>query len=557
METFTRKETQDNFVTEKVDIFKNNLLGEYDDNGHYSIAPQIVNELIELKKFKKKSYDNSVFCFGSLLGYGEIAFELTFEKTRDDNNKAIASLYVLEDVDKINGYIQNIIKTKIADFSSDVGDFIDQAYIKFNITDGSDIDDEGKERKSLDDLELEDSYILAKKAYMLLLDKLSDEKMLDAYGKYFTARLTLLTKAENEFSQAVLDVFNSRYELIEDVFLKEKNYKCLNELLDSCIESVSGTKEIFVEQENQFNNLTKEHLDTFVDSINKLNDKIEQKAIDLLDPEDRTKLNQMNASFDNAPRQNTEVTNNENTNEIDDAFENPVYEVEEVSSNQIDEENQNTSNEKSLTMEELMSTMKESYGKTESLDEREEDVISEQNDETIESDISQEFVDSQADFHKSRQNDRVFNITDRLSRLSEDSIKDNSESIEESISEDELVDSRETSEETIDEELPENNIEETVEEPNNFDLEEEPNFDMVEESNFDENKEINFDVPEEINYNENEEFNENIVENNQNNEERVGEEFLGNPKLRKDRFSVLFDYLEKHQEEKDNDEKTM
>ena len=52
---FVRKDTQDNFVTEKMDIIKNNLLGEYDDNGNYYIAPQIVSELIELKKVRKSS----------------------------------------------------------------------------------------------------------------------------------------------------------------------------------------------------------------------------------------------------------------------------------------------------------------------------------------------------------------------------------------------------------------------------------------------------------------------------------------------------------------------
>ena len=50
---FVRKTTQDNFITEKVDIFKNNLLGQYDDDGNYEIAPQIMNELIELKKVRK------------------------------------------------------------------------------------------------------------------------------------------------------------------------------------------------------------------------------------------------------------------------------------------------------------------------------------------------------------------------------------------------------------------------------------------------------------------------------------------------------------------------
>ena len=37
-----RKNTQDNFVTENYDIIKNNLLGDYDDNGNYFISPLIL-----------------------------------------------------------------------------------------------------------------------------------------------------------------------------------------------------------------------------------------------------------------------------------------------------------------------------------------------------------------------------------------------------------------------------------------------------------------------------------------------------------------------------------
>ena len=58
-----------------------------------------------------------------------------------------------------------------------------------------------------------------------MLLKLTEEKLLDAYGKYFTARISALTKLDNEFSRAVLDSFNGQYALIQNIFLKEKNYE--------------------------------------------------------------------------------------------------------------------------------------------------------------------------------------------------------------------------------------------------------------------------------------------------------------------------------------------
>ena len=404
---FVRKTTQDNFITEKVDIFKNNLLGQYDDDGNYEIAPQIMNELIELKKVRKSSYENSMFCVGNLLGFGEISVEIYYDKSRDQNNNATAYLYVLEDVDKINGYLQNTLKTKIAEFSSTDSDFIEETYAKFNVTDETQDDDEGREKKTLDDLELEDSYILAKKAYMLLLGKLSEEKVLDAYGKYFTARLTMLTKLDNEFSNAVLLSFNQKYELIENIYLKEKNYKALNELLDACIEGVSGTKEIYIDQEKNFSDLMKEHLDAFTESVNKLNDKAEQKAIDMLDPDDRKKLNQMNDSLGSNEESKLgenishveEITTSTIESEISESFQNPVlFDVEE--------------------------TQKESYENPENSEDGKdgssivEKILKMQADTQNDDDISKDFVDSNIDFQKMRKSDRLSSINDRLSRLS-------------------------------------------------------------------------------------------------------------------------------------------
>lgn len=402
-EKFVRKTTLDNFITEKVDIFKNNLLGEYDDNGNYEIAPQIMNELIGLKKERKNFYDNSMFCVGNLLGFGEISFEIYYDKSQDQYSNTTVYLYVLEDVDKINGYLQNTIKTKIAEFSSTNSDFIEETYAKFNVTDETQDDDEGREKKTLDDLELEDSYILAKKAYMLLLGKLSEEKVLDAYGKYFTARLTTLTKLDNEFSNAVLQNFNKKYELIENIFLKEKNYKALNELLDSCIENVSGTKEIYIDQEKIFYDLMKEHLDTFTESVNDLNDKAEQKAIDMLDPDDRKKLNQMNdaLSANDEEKVEKEVSQEEEKtsieSEISDSFQNPVL---------IDsEEEQKVQENENIELEQKNVEILEQYMK-----------MQEENNSS--DDISQEFVDKNADFQKMRQSDRLSSITDKLARLS-------------------------------------------------------------------------------------------------------------------------------------------
>ena len=290
-----RKVTQDNFVTEKIDVIQNNLLGSYDDEGNYTIAPQIVEELIELDKVKKTTFGNSIFCVGNLLGYGELVFELLFDSKTHNGKSASATLYLLEDVDKINGYLQNTIKTKLEDFSEDVEDFIEETYDHFNIEleDDDDDDDEGRDRKITDESELEDSFILAKKQFSLLLDKLLSEKFLDEYGKYFTARISTLTKLDNGFCRAVLATFNKQYSMIENLFLQEKNYKMLNELLDKSIEEMSGTKPEFAAEEKAYDNAIKPSLDSFVHNVNKLNERYENKALNMLDKADREKVEEM------------------------------------------------------------------------------------------------------------------------------------------------------------------------------------------------------------------------------------------------------------------------
>ena len=294
----TKKLTQDEFVTEKIDVIKNNLLGSYDDEGNYFLSRPVIEELLKLYKLKKSSFGNSIFCIGTLLGYGEIVFEVAFNKKTNDGKNAKATLYVLEGVDKINGYLQNTIKTKLAEYVSDVSNFVEEAYKYFRITlkqidDSDDESDEGRERKIVDDEKLDASFILAKMQFSRLLDKLLDDKFLDAYGKYFSFRLSALTKLNNEFSNTILDSFNSQYKLIENTFLQEKNYKMLNELLDKCIEEVSGTNEKFVDQEKEFNEKTKPALDAFIENYNKLSGKFETKALNMMDKSDRVKVQEI------------------------------------------------------------------------------------------------------------------------------------------------------------------------------------------------------------------------------------------------------------------------
>jgi len=382
---FTRIVTQDNFVTEKIDVIQNNLLGDYDDEGNYSIAPQIIKELIELNKSKRTSFANSIFCVGSLLGYGELVFELLFDAKTYNGKSASATLYLLEDVDKINGYLQNTLKTKLGDYSNNVAEnFVEETYKFFNVSTADDDSDDAEvlERKLSDDLDNEDSFIIAKKQYSLMLEKLTEEKFLDAYGKYFTTRISVLTKQNTDFSQAVLTSFNKQYTLIQNVFLKEKNYKILNELLDKCVEEFSGTSAQFVLEEKEYSKQIKPALDTFVESVNKLNEKFENKALNLLDKDDRKKVEEIHEEQEMNDKENAETV------ESQQSVENIVNSVQ--TNDPIVEEKIEQQTQEKKPLEEKQPKTAQEYSDKHFI----EEIMNKSSDSSIQHDNDQSFYDS-------------------------------------------------------------------------------------------------------------------------------------------------------------------
>lgn len=244
-QNFTKQKTQDDFTTEKVDVVQNALLGDYNANGNYVISDEIVNELILVNKERTNSFQSSIFCTTHLDKYGDLTFEILLKKNTK-LNIAVAEMYLLETVEKINGYIYNTIKTPIAKFSEEItNDFIPKALAMFHVITkkGETNDDGGKEFISE---EVNLHYIETRKNFNELVHRLTADDFEKAYEKYFNKRLSLLKEQNGLFAKDVLAQFNDEYSRIESYFLVGKNgkvrYKALNELLDNALESVSGTK---------------------------------------------------------------------------------------------------------------------------------------------------------------------------------------------------------------------------------------------------------------------------------------------------------------------------
>lgn len=244
-EDVLKKSSQDNYTTEKVNVISNCLLGNYINN-EYVISDDIKSELTKVRKVKKSVYKNSVFCSAYIVGYGDVIFEVTFQKN-SVKNIAMAELFVLEDEYKINGYIQNTVRTKISEFTGELENFIEKTYDHFAIVL---TEDGGRDYNEKVDISM-NAYIFAKKSFSMNMAKLTSKEYNKLYKNYVTARLEALKGVNNDYSKMILNKFNGEFSKIEKFFLKDNNYKALSELLDKCIEDCSGINPMLKQQEKE------------------------------------------------------------------------------------------------------------------------------------------------------------------------------------------------------------------------------------------------------------------------------------------------------------------
>lgn len=288
----TKDETFDGYVTEKVNVIKNDLLGDYNENGKYIINEKVILELLKLEKNKRSTFNNSIFCTSYMPGYGEITFELELKK---QGNNGIAVIYVLEKVDKINGYIQNTIKTQIAIYKDVLTpDFIDRSFEGFNIKKN---DDQEQKELNPDDFKSSlNTYIGARKHFMDLLDNATADDYNDMYQQYFNQRIAILKEDGSEYAKLVLKNYSAEYEKIKDYFLKNEgavDYKALNELLDKCFEDVNGLDPKNREKEEELKKKMIPYLHALMIQAQAINQKGKEKVVKKAKANEKQKLEQI------------------------------------------------------------------------------------------------------------------------------------------------------------------------------------------------------------------------------------------------------------------------
>ena len=287
---FIKLDTHDNFVTEKADVIQNKLLGDYNAKGKYVINKKIVNELVELKKVKLESYNNSIFVNAKTHSGRVIDFQIDFKKN-SNSNLATGVLSTLEPVEKQGGRLTNIIKTPIAKYTNElVPDFIDRTLKTFNVV----INDEGDAKEFKED-ETQDAYLLKRNMLLKALDKLTVESYNVIYEDYFTQRINLLKKTNNAYTKKVLAIFNDEFSKVSEYFLVDKkskkvtNYKAMNELLDKAFEDLTGL-ENYSEQEKQYREKILPVLGMFITSAERVEKTAQQQVLDTFPKKTRDAL---------------------------------------------------------------------------------------------------------------------------------------------------------------------------------------------------------------------------------------------------------------------------
>lgn len=275
---FKRAETFDEFTTERYDVVLNKLLGDYNANGIYVINKKVAAELLEIKKTKKESYNNEIFCTAKTTSGKIVDFDISFKKN-SASKMAVAELYVLEGVPKQGGRMMNVLKTPIAKFTQEISpNFVDLALANFNVVINA--SDEGMEYKEVDD-----AYIVKRNTLLGFLDKMTADSYNIVYEDYFTQRINMLKSMNNAYSKKVLAIFNEEFNKISDYFLVDKknkkvtNYKAMNELLDKAFEDLADLDE-YKEQEKMFKERILPILTMFVQGAERVNSSAMKSVLD-------------------------------------------------------------------------------------------------------------------------------------------------------------------------------------------------------------------------------------------------------------------------------------
>ena len=146
---------------QKLEVANNLMLGDYNQNGIYTLNAEMLQQLIGLTKVYQYSFGSNMFCqsLDDIEGYGKIDFAIKIVKDYPTKGKTTAILELLEPIDKANGYYTNTNTVQIDFYTApDTNTFVIDVLKRFNIISNK---DSGLVAKKHEDIDL----IVARKKY--------------------------------------------------------------------------------------------------------------------------------------------------------------------------------------------------------------------------------------------------------------------------------------------------------------------------------------------------------------------------------------------------------
>ena len=229
---------------QKIDVMDNYLLGDFNMVGTYVINNSINEELSKMRKYYTGTYERNILCESSRKFLNRpLKFVLKVITNYPKIGSTMASLELLEEINKGNGFYKNTNTSLVESKVFEGTDAINAIYKYFNIQKEQD----GAVTKQESDFDVR--HITERFDMMLKMKKMTAGLMTKYDKELYDQRIALLLK--NKKATIILEEFNKRVFHAKDAFLDKdsKNYyRQLNQILDSVLEvygyEIQGEKEL-------------------------------------------------------------------------------------------------------------------------------------------------------------------------------------------------------------------------------------------------------------------------------------------------------------------------
>lgn len=220
---------------QNIEIATNLMLGDYNQNGNYTIDASVIEQLVGITKVYQYSFGSTMFC-QSLIdidGFGKIDFAIKILKDAPTAGYTTAILELLESIDKANGYYTNTNTVQIKKYTAkETSSFVIDVLKEFNVISKKDSGLVLNKKDEKYDL------ILLRKKYEQMRKNLLESKVEEIYKTSFNKKMRLLSKSAE--GRRLVDEFNKATYKLNGWFVKEDMkgyYKVVDEILQSLIES--------------------------------------------------------------------------------------------------------------------------------------------------------------------------------------------------------------------------------------------------------------------------------------------------------------------------------